>query len=719
MHDTLIHRCLSGVKRRAQRLVLPTRPVGTLARYLPRALHILKTEGVGVLIRKLKRRWVSTPLWISKPPRLLVLTEPYAPLDFTPRAEPEVSLIVPVHGHFAYTHHCLAAIAAANDAIIAEIIVVDDASPDDTAERLAHYPGLRLIRHTTPQGFVNACNQGARIAGGRYLVFLNNDTQAQPGWLDALISTFHSMPEAGLVGSRLLYPDGRLQEAGALLFRDGSAWQCGHLDDPNKPEYGYLCPADYCSGAALAIETRLFRQLGGFDPAFSPGYYEDADLAMRVRAAGRAVYYQPLSQVVHFEGISAGRDERVPGSMKSYQRLHAEIFRSRWVEALATHCERGGNLERCRDRYAQRRALIIDRAMITPDRDSGSVRMGHLLRVLQRLGFQVTFAASHLEAPLPYVTDLQGAGIEVLYRPFVRHLQDHLSTHGERYDLVLLSRADTATDMLDQARRHCPNAFIVFDTVDLHFLRELRLAELTGDPTLRRTAQNRRRQELELMRRADLSLVVSEVERALLAQEASQLKVEVVSNIYPVEGCARPFAQRRGLLFIGAFAHPPNTDAVLFLCHEIMPRLRSMLPGVQLTIIGSDPPRAVICCGAHDIAVLGHVPNLTPLLASSRISVAPLRYGAGVKGKINLSLAHGLPVVATSVGAEGMHLVDGESVLIADQAETFAAAVARLDSDESLWQRLSDGGLRVTEEYFGFASAERAMRRALSPVLLT
>ncbi|WP_295404756.1 glycosyltransferase [uncultured Thiocystis sp.] len=690
-------------------------------RYLPRVLHVLRTEGASVLLRKLKRRLRTTAFAVPGPPALLSFQEPFQPVTLPATEAPVASVVIPVHNQFHFTHHCLAALARAGAAAAFEIIVVDDCSTDGTAARLADYPGLRLIRNDENLGFVGACNRGARLARGEFIVFLNNDTQVQAGWLDALIETFRETKDAGIVGSRLLYPDGRQQEAGGILFDDGSAWNYGHLDDPNKPEYSYRRAVDYCSGAALAIAGALFRQLDGFDRAFAPAYYEDTDLAFRVRAAGFQVYYQPLSVVIHFEGITAGRDEQAETGLKRFQRIHAETFRQRWQRELATFGQRddvatplgASALEQARERNVRQRVLVVDNYMVTPDRESGSLRMVNLFRILQGLGYKVTFAAANLEAPQPYVADLQRRGIEVLYRPYVRTLARHLAEHGGIYDLVILSRADAAAALMAAARRHCPRARILFDTVDLHFLREQRLAQLHGGRGIRQVAATRKRQELALMRQASLTLVVSEAERDLLAVEAPDLAVHVVSNIHRIHGCARPMDERRGLLFIGAFAHPPNTDAILFFCREVMPRLRARIPDLALQVIGADPPAEVLACAGNGVEILGYVPDVDPYFAHCRLSVAPLRYGAGVKGKINQSLAHGLPVVATTMAVEGMHLVHGESVLVADDAPAFAAAVERLYTDAQLWQRLSDGGLEVMERHFSFSAAERAVRQAL------
>src|SRR5690606_29834574 len=189
-----------------------------------------------------------------------------------------------------------------------EVCVVDDGSPDDSPAGLPAVHGLRYHRRADNGGFIAACNDGAAIARGQYLVFLNNDTVPQPGWLDALLETFSDHPGAGLVGAQLLYPDGRLQEAGGVVFDDGSGWNYGRNQSPADPRYAYLREVDYASGAAIAIPRTLFEQVGRFDTRYAPAYYEDTDLAFAVRAAGRRVLYQPAARVVHDEGGTAGTD---------------------------------------------------------------------------------------------------------------------------------------------------------------------------------------------------------------------------------------------------------------------------------------------------------------------------------------------------------------------------------------------------------------------------
>jgi GT2 family glycosyltransferase len=638
------------------------------------------------------------------------LREPLQPFAFPISSAPEVSIVIPVHGRYDLTYHCLYAVHEHLDGREVEVIVIDDCSPDDTGMRLARFGNVTVLRNPVNEGFVRSCNRGAACARGRFLVFLNNDTQVQSGWLAALLRVFVQRPGAGLAGSQLIYPDGRLQEAGGILFSDGSAWNYGHLDDPNKPQYSYLREADYCSGAALAIPRRLFDELGGFDEYFAPAYYEDTDLAMRVRKAGYEVYYQPLARVVHFEGASAGTDRgAVVAGMKRYQAVNQGKFLARWRDTIKDWGRRGEDLDHAKERRVRRRVFVVDNYMLTPDKESGSLRMVNVFRILQEMGFKVTFAAANLEAPQPYVSQLQERGIEVLYRPYLRSVKRHLADHGSLYDLVILSRADAAAAVMPHARRYCPGARLIYDTVDLHFLREERLAALTGDASARAVAARRRRQELGLIDEADACLVVSDAELDLLKVERPKARLHRVSNIHRVIDSNTPFQERQDILFIGAFAHPPNTDAVRWLAAEILPRVRADLPALQCHVIGADPPADIRALRTPGLILHGYVPDVTTFFGKCRLSVAPLRYGAGVKGKVNQSLAFGLPVVVTTQGSEGMYLEHGVSALIADDTVEFALAIIRLYTDADLWSRLSAAGRAVTQKHFSFAAARQAL----------
>lgn len=681
-----------------------------IPRFTSRAIHVLRTEGLDVLVKKIRRR-LRVQVFRPLAPKFIQVDEPFAPLVLPVCGEqPRASLIIPCYQNFSQTHHCLSALCASGDKASFEVIIVIDDDPEGTTvERLKSYGNLCVISNGGYLGLLHSCNRGAAKAKGEFLVFLNNNIQVQSGWLDALLDTFDSQPRAGLVGSRLIFPDGRQKEAGGIVFRDGSAWSYGQLDDPYRPEFSYLREPDYVSGASLAIERDLFERLGGFDVGYSPAYYGDTDLAFRVRDAGFRVYYQPWSRVLDCEGVNVGRDPGVLTNMKRFQNINQHKFFERWREVIGSHGERDKDLERQKERRVHRRAFVVDVYVPTPDRESGSLRLVNLFALLRELGFKVTFAATNLEAPEPYVANLQRQGVEVLYQPYVKSISRHLKVRGAEYDLVILSRADAAAKVMGTARRHCPRARLVFDTVDLHFLRERRLADLTGDPRTKALAERRRREELGLIAKADATLVVSAVERELLAQEAPGADVRILSNIHRLPGRRNGYADRCDIFFIGSFSHPPNKDAVLWFSREILPLILAQEPEIHFFVIGAEPPLEVRDLASQSLRILGHVPDVTPYFDGCRLSVAPLRYGAGVKGKINQSLAHGLPVVGTSQAVEGMFLEDGRSVLVANEPSEFASAVLRLYRDPDLWERLSSNGLAVMEEHFGFDSARRAL----------
>jgi len=631
---------------------------------------------------------------------------PHADISQVPRA----SIVIPVYNHFAHTLACLRALAEHPPHASCEVIVVDDGSSDDTTTALPQVAHLHYHRRATNGGFIAACNDGASLARGDVLVFLNNDTVPQPGWLDALLQTFEAHPDAGLVGAQLLYPDGRLQEAGGVVFSDGSGWNYGRFGSPADPRYGYLRDADYASGAAIAIPRTLFAQLGGFDSRYAPAYYEDTDLAFAVRAAGKRVVYQPAARVVHDEGTSSGTDTST--GMKAYQVRNRERFAEHRRNALQSHPAPGVLPTPAMLHRHRRQILIIDALTPQPDHDSGSLRLVNLMRLLVEDGAHVVFLPANRAHAGLYTVQLQQLGVETWYAPFAQRAPAWLREHGARFDTVLVSRHYVASEFLPLLRRHAPQARLLFDSVDLHYLRERRAAEVAGDATLLALADRTRRAELAVIAQADLTLVVSEAERSLLAADAPGARVEVLSNLHRVAGPGLPFAQRHDLVFVGGFRHPPNVDAVRWFVQAIFPRVRARLPGIRFHCIGSDVPAELRGFSDRDgVIVHGHVADIDPYMDGCRIAVAPLRYGAGVKGKVNLSMAHGQPVVATSCAIEGMHLADGDDVLVGDDEDAFAAQVVRLHSDAALWQRLSEAGLENVRRHFSLDSARDTVRR--------
>lgn len=386
---------------------------------------------------------------------------------FDPAENPVVSIVIPVYNKIDFTLGCLWSVHRQPWSSSYEVIVVDDCSTDQTHRRLTQVSGLRLVTNVRNLGFVRSCNAGARQARGEYLLFLNNDTEVLPGWMDELVETFELRADAGLVGSMLLYPDGRLQEAGGFVSQEGSGGNYGRNDDPNKPQYNFLRETDYCSGASVMVPRALFETLGNFDERYAPAYYEDTDLAFTVRKAGHKVYYQPLSRVVHHEGVSSGTDLRK--GVKAYQVENKQKFYERWHDDLAGHGWPGTDHRREAERYVGKRVLVINMSALALDMMAELATARHIAQIFQSRSYQVSFALcpdlSYVEETVPA---LQRTGVECLYAPFVTSLARHLRQRGSYYDAVFQYRANFTQAFLDKTMllRLCPKAQLLTHTGD-------------------------------------------------------------------------------------------------------------------------------------------------------------------------------------------------------------------------------------------------------------
>ncbi len=680
---------------------------------LSQLIRNLSTLGVSGTLQRLQ---YTGPEAAPEPQPLInaeAIGDVQAPPEFPGTESPHVSIVIPVYNKWVYTAACLRSLLAVKGKYSFEVIVVDDQSSDETAEQLANIDGLKHLRNEKNLGFVGSCNRGARNARGEYLVLLNNDTQVLEGWLDELIDTFEREPRAGLVGARLVYPDGSLQESGGIIFKDGSGWNYGREHQAENPEYLFLREVDYCSGACIALKTKYFLQIGAFDERYAPAYYEDTDLAFRVRESGFEVLVQPLSVVIHHEGITSGTD--TSSGAKKYQLINQKKFTDRWQAELKSQPDNISNPDdhaqvlRASQHRSKGRILFIDATTPEPDKDSGSVRLTNLMQCCRDLGYSLTFFANNRDYAGSYTRDLQKSGIEVLYHPWLDSLHDFFRERGSEFDYVFISRHYIATNYISLLKRYCPETHFIFDTVDLHYLREQRLAELEQSLPLKQTAQQTRRAELSVIKAADATLVVSTVEKTVLADDAPGEKVHVLSNIHQVPGRDKDFADRKDIYFVGGYQHPPNVDAACWFVNDIWPLIHKQLPEMRFHLIGSKAPERIRSLSGDGVVFHGFVESLQPFLSDCRLAVAPLRYGAGVKGKVNMSMAHGQPVVATPAAVEGMFAEHERELLVADNAEFFATEVVRLYQDEELWNRLSDASVQNVEEHFSLATARASL----------
>lgn len=641
----------------------------------------------------------------------------YGKLVFPKEENPMVSIVIPVYNQIHYTYLCLASILEHTKDVSYEIIIADDVSTDATEHLSEFAENLVIRRNQTNQGFLKNCNQAAEAARGKYVMFLNNDTQVTEGWLSSLVNLIESDDTIGMVGSKLVYPDGRLQEAGGIIWSDGSGWNYGRLDDPNKAEYNYVKDVDYISGAAILLSVKLWKQIGGFDERFAPAYCEDSDLAFEVRKAGYRVVYQPLSKVIHFEGISNGTDVNGSG-LKRYQVENSEKLKEKWAEEFKKQCVNTGNPNpfRARERSQGKKIiLVVDHYVPTFDRDAGSKTTFQYLKMFLKKGYVVKFLGDNYLHEEPYSTTLQQMGIEILYgQEYVTGIWDWLDKNGNEITAAYLNRPHIATKYVDYIADHT-NMKIIFYGHDLHFLREFREYELTGDPVKKRDSDYWKSIEFTLMHKAAVSYYPSEVEIEAIHEIDDTVKAKAITAyVYEdfLDNLNLDFEKREGLLFVGGFAHPPNADAVLWFANEVFPLIRKKL-NVNFYIVGSKVTEEIKALEqpGNGIIVKGFVSEeeLSELYRTCRLVVVPLRYGAGVKGKVVEAIYNGAPIVTTSVGSEGIPGVE-DVLLVEDQPEAFADTVVKTYSDTEKLVELSKKTQSYIRDHFSIDAAWEVIR---------
>jgi len=629
-----------------------------------------------------------------------------------PPATPDVSIVIPVYGQLAYTLNAIHSLLTHASRYSAEIIVVDDCSPDASGEYLPQLSAIRYHKQPRNGGFIASCNAGGARAGGRFIVMLNNDTRVAAGWLDALIDSFAWFSNAGLVGSKMHYADGSLQEAGGIIWRDGTAWNYGRNDDPNRPQYSYARQVDYVSGCSIALPTTLWNELGGFDPYFSPAYCEDVDLALRVRALGREIWFQPQSRIVHYEGKTSGTD--TGSGTKAYQVVNTKKIHLRWREQLAHHRPDGEAPFYERERGVNKRILVVDVTTPTPDQDAGSVQTFMALQVCMALGYKAHFVPQDNWLFQPkYTTAMQRLGVDCAYAPYELGFDKYLARYGWLFDAILVYRPSVMEKCLPHIRAYAPQAAILFHVADLHFLRMERTAALTDDADMADAAAVMKARELAIINQVDCTITHSTLEQEVLAREAPGAPVTVWPLMFEHFGTTVGFAERRDICFLGGYRHPPNVDAVLYFAAEIFPLLRKSVPGIRFIVAGAHPPEEITSLAGEDIIVTGMVDDLRDVFDPARVFVCPLRAGAGVKGKVASALSYGLPIVSTPIGVEGTGLIHETHVLIADEPAIFAAEILRLYHDEGLWTHLSTSGQNFVRDHLSLAMGAGVMSSAL------
>lgn len=641
----------------------------------------------------------------------------YKKIEFPFIEKPQISIIIPVYNQFDFTYRCMQSIWEHTKDISYEIIIGDDVSTDQTKRLSDYVTNVTIERNDVNLGFVKNCNKAAKKARGNYIVFLNNDTTVTNNWLKPLLELMEEDESIGLTGSKLLYPNGILQEAGGVIWSNADGWNYGRNDLSDKPEYNYVREVDYISGAAMMIRRSLWNIIGGFDERFAPAYYEDTDLAFSVRKNGYKVVYQPKSIVIHYEGVSNGTD--TSGGIKKYQIENKEKFKEKWANELTKQCNNPNELFVARERSKNKKiAVFIDRYVPQFDKDAGSKSTLAYIKAFLKMGYQVKFIPEDFKADDVYSVYLEQLGVEVLTGSFyLLNIEKWLMDYGKHINVVFANRPYTTFKFLDVLKKSIAGKLIYYGH-DLHYKRELLEYDFTRDKALLAHANLMKQLEYNIMEQVDVVFYPSFLEVEEIKKADNRINVHAIpvfvyeepSKIQPKEA-----KHRKNLLFVGGFAHEPNVDAVVWFVQEILPKVLSYLPEVVLQVIGSNPPEKIKELASDHVVIRGFVSeeDLEKAYLETRIVVVPLRFGAGMKGKVIESLYYQIPVVTTNVGAQGLLEYD-EVMRVKDEAIAFANELIQIYNDTDSLDQMSSSMPKYIENYFSLEAAQKILSQTIN-----
>jgi GT2 family glycosyltransferase len=646
------------------------------------------------------------------------------PLSFELYGPPMLSVIMVLHNNLTFTLTALASLRQNYQGDI-ELILVDSGSTDETRYIARYVHGARLLRFESNLGFLCACNAALYSASADCVLLLNNDVELAPGAIAAALARLRTDRRIGAVGGKVIRTHGMLQEAGSIIWRDGSA--TGYMRDasPLAPEANFVRDVDFCSGVFLLVRTDLLQQLEGFDEEFAPGYYEDTDLCLRISSAGYRVVYDPAVVVYHFEFGSAASTLAAEAHMARrqtmFQRKHAAVLQSRIEPSAAAELfARSTNLGRGR-------ILFIEDTVPVRMIGSGFVRSNDILQAMARLGYQVgVFPINGNQFDLAGVYVDMPDTVEVLHDQGLSTLRGFFEARAGYYDIVWIAR----THNLDKVAHLLPSVTganggpprLILDTEAIVAIREGWRRQVTGGGAI--NLEQAIGEEFQHAHLCDHVVAVNPTEAAML-ERLGHGPVSVIGHARELALTQRPWSDRAGLLFVGAMHEPdsPNLDALHWFVDAVLPIIEETLGWqTRLTVVGyagehidlgrlRDHPR---------VTLRGAVPNTMPLYDQHRVFIAPNRFAGGTPYKVHEAASLGLPVVATELLRTQLGWESGRELLTADarEPELFAQHVLALYTDEQLWHTIRSGAAeRIRSEHQPERYAN-ALRTVLDPTVV-
>ncbi len=631
-------------------------------------------------------------------------------LNFGSGPQPKLSIIMVTYNQPALTWSCLESLLREWRQGDFELIIVDNCSGAETQNLLARIRGAKIIRNQENIHFLRAANQAVEHACGEYLLFLNNDTLLTSGCIDNAMALF-SNEDIGVVGAKLIRPDGRIQEAGSKIFTDGSTESCGRGAALTDPRYLGIRDVDYVSGAFLMTKRELFTSIGGFDARFEPAYYEDVDFCAQVRAHGKRVVCTADSILIHVEKGSSESIERA----ESLTLRNRQIFRAKYADHSVYPRTQGGIP-----------LLVLDDFIPTAERGQGLPRAACLLRELCGLGYHPTFVPLNEDPNLNF-KDFAGIPKEVksiLGYPRPK-LKDFLAKHGQSFTRVLVSRPANMDELIKYKSLLPPDARIIYDAEAIFASRSILKKQVeTGVRFSAEEINDIVSIETRLAREADIVIAVSESE-AVKLRRAGVSNVQILAHGIQVDQNTPDFHSREGFLMVGPTLEEdsPNSDGVIWFIDHIFPTINALMREslAHFTLAGQSKVPLIRAKNSPYVDIAGLIPNLTETYNKRRVFVAPIRYSAGIPLKVIEASAHGLPSVITPLLAEQLGWRDGVECMIGEDAEDFAVKCKVLHSKPETWERIRRRAIeRVAVEYSieAFRSSVRSILDQLESYFL-
>ncbi|MFH1968470.1 MAG: glycosyltransferase [bacterium] len=605
---------------------------------------------------------------------------------------PLVSIVIPVCNKFHFTINCLASIFINTD-VSYEVIIVDNGSKDKTKLLGKKLKNIKVIKNEKNMGFGKACNQGVKASKGKYVLFLNNDTIVTKGWLSSLVKSIENNSKYGAVGSKLIKPDGRLQEAGSIIYSNGFTKGYGRGENPEKPEFCFLREVDYCSAACLLVRRDLFNQIGGFDDIYSPARFEDVDICMEIRKRGYKVVYQPNSIVYHYEFGSSGSQEEV-GELDGKNRIK---FVEKWGDILKKEYNDSSLSELfLRSRGDRKKILFIDEKIPTLDKGGGYPRAHVIVSLLRELGYDITIFPLQDSLKYSSTKELQELGIEVFYGDDLNF--ERFSLERKRfYDVIIVSRPNNMMQV-SQYKSFLKDSILIYDAEALFSVREVIKDRLMGKKINKKDAESLIDKEIGLTKGAEIVTTVSENEKESFVKRGIK-DVFILSHGCEIRDKTPGFKERKDILFIGGYLVPdsPNEDAILYFVKEIFPKIKKELD-CKLYIVGDNKSEEIEKLSSDSIIIAGYVKNLEEYYDRCKVFVVPHRFSAGIPLKLFGAMANGIPSVISELTASQMSFKNEEICLIGRNKDDFAKKVIQLYGDEEVWNSLRRNSLKFIKE---------------------